>query len=172
MKTRPVKTTYLSMAQPPERKLKTAPREDLLLLQAHSPTSSFYRFLYQEVGQDLFWVDRGFMSDKELQGELQDPAMSLYVLYVAGVPAGYFELYAEADHSIRLAYFGLMPEFRGQRLGGWLLERAIETAWQKAPSRFWLHTCELDSPAALPTYLQAGFEITHLEIIEQRLPES
>ncbi|PKL77701.1 MAG: GNAT family N-acetyltransferase [Candidatus Melainabacteria bacterium HGW-Melainabacteria-1] len=171
MRTIPVKTTYLSMSAPPTGKARPAPREDLLLLQAWQPTAAFYRFLYGEVGRDLHWVDRHQLDDASLLQALHDPAVTLVVLYVAGVPAGYFELCAEADASIRLAYFGLMPPFRGLGLGSWLLEQAIRTAWACQPQRLWLHTCELDAPAALPTYLKAGFAISHTEIVQQALPD-
>lgn len=167
----PVKTTYLSMNEAPSGEPRKAPRADLLLLETKNPTLAWYRFLYTEVGKDLMWVDRNFMDDAELQAELQDPAVTIRVLFVGGVPAGYYELYAEADGSIRLAYFGLMAAFRGMGLGGWLLDQAIHEAWSRRPLRVWLHTCELDSPAALPTYLHAGFEVTHTEMLQQRVPE-
>lgn len=167
----PVKTTYLSMSAAPLGESRKPSRTDLLLLKAEQPTAAYYRFLYSEVGRDLMWVDRGFLSDQDLLAEIRDPAVTLRVLHVAGVPAGYYELYTEADGSIRIAYFGLMPDFRGQGLGSWLLDQAIHEAWSHHPSRLWLHTCELDSPAALTTYLKAGFAVTHTERVQQRVPE-
>ncbi len=167
----PVKTTYLAMSSAPVGEARKLQREDLLLLQAKQPTAAFYRFLYTEVGRDLMWVDRGFLNDPDLVKEICDPAVTLQVLYVSGVPAGYYELYAEADGSIRIAYFGLMPDFRAQGLGSWLLDQAIYEAWMHHPTRLWLHTCELDSPAALKTYLQAGFVITHEETVQQQIPD-
>lgn len=171
MPTIPVKTTYLTMNTAPEGEPRKPPREDLLLLQSVHPTVAWYRFLYREVGRDLMWVDLNFRSDEELAADLADPAVTVRVLFVAGVPAGFYDLFAEADGSIRLALFGLMPAFRGQRLGGWLLDQAIYEAWSRRPTRLWLHTCELDAPAALPTYLQAGFSVTHVEVIAQRIEE-
>ena len=54
--------------------------------------------------------------------------------------------------------FGLLPEFSGKGLGKWLLVEAVERAWSLGASRVWLHTCTLDSPAALPNYLARGFK--------------
>lgn len=52
--------------------------------------------------------------------------------------------------------FGLVPEFLGQGLGKYFLQWTIDEAWSYHPKRFWLHTCTLDHPTALPNYLKAG----------------
>ena len=58
---------------------------------------------------------------------------------------------------VEVAYFGLLPRFIGQGLGGHLLTAAVERAWQRGAKRVWLHTCDLDHPAALPHYQARGF---------------
>ena len=83
--------------------------------------------------------------------------VTLWVLYVGGAPAGYFELYAHADCAVEVAYFGLLPEFKRRSLGKYLLSVATEKAWTSGARRVWLHTCTLDDPAALPNYLARGF---------------
>ena len=50
-----------------------------------------------------------------------------------------------------------MPHAIGRGLGRWLLAEAIAEAWTSEPDRVWLHTCTLDSPAALPNYKARGF---------------
>ena len=55
----------------------------------------------------------------------------------------------ESPPDIELGYFGLMPEFIGQKLGPWLLDQAIRRAWSYAPKRFWVHTQTLDIRARL-----------------------
>ena len=38
------------------------------------------------------------------------------------------------------------------------MHRAIALAWDDPrTTRFWLHTCNLDSPQALPFYIRSGF---------------
>jgi GNAT superfamily N-acetyltransferase len=54
-----------------------------------------------------------------------------------------------------VAYFGLLPAFHGQGLGGFLLTHALRRAFELAP-RVCLHTCTLDGPAALPNYQARG----------------
>ncbi|MEK7765353.1 MAG: GNAT family N-acetyltransferase, partial [bacterium] len=63
------------------------------------------------------------------------------------------------DQAGELAYFGLIPSFHGRGLGRFLLDWGIRYAWRELkPSGLWLHTCDLDSPAALKLYFSTGFK--------------
>lgn len=73
-------------------------------------------------------------------------------------PAGYFELECTGD-VVDIHYFGLMPAYIGQGIGGWMLTRAIEQAWALGAARVTLNTCTLDGEAALPNYLARGFSV-------------
>jgi GNAT superfamily N-acetyltransferase len=119
--------------------------------------ASFYRYLYGEVGRLYHWVDRLVWTDEEIGSHLARPEISLWVMYVAGAPAGYFELERHKDGSTEIAYFGLIQDFLGHGLGKHLLSLAVERAWMDGTNRVWLHTCTLDDPAALPNYLKRGF---------------
>jgi len=119
--------------------------------------SSYYRYLYQEVGRAYGWVDRLVWTDEEIARHLADTTVSLWVMTVTNAPAGYFELRQEAGGSVELAYFGLLPEFVGRGLGGHLLSVAVQRAFGSGARRVWLHTCTRDNPAALPNYLKRGF---------------
>jgi GNAT superfamily N-acetyltransferase len=90
---------------------------------------------------------------------LDSPTIEIFVLYVRGVPAGFFELDTAAQHETKLCYFGLVPEFIGRRLGPYLLQAAIDHAWSPPIRRFWLHTSTFDHPKALSVYQQAGFVV-------------
>ena len=90
---------------------------------------------------------------------MERPGIETWLLSVRGTPAGYIELDRQAQ-DVEIAYFGLIPEFIGQGLGGWLLGEGIARAWQMdAPRRVWVHTCTLDGPAALPNYQARGMSI-------------
>lgn len=149
--------TYLEMLQRPTRPPGAAPRADLTVQQAVLPTVSFYRYLYDTVGERWLWVDRRKLPDVDLARLIQADGVEVHVLYVSGVPAGYVELDRRDPADIELVYFGLIPDFLGQRLGPFLLDWAIDRAWSSAPRRFWLHTCTLDHPKALAMYQSAGF---------------
>jgi len=169
MKTIPVKTTYLEMTTWPAHD--TPPSgEGIEVIHAQRPTVAFYRFLYDAVGRDFQWVDRTMMSDDALGAIVYDDRVEVHVLYADGTPAGYAELDRRTDGQIELAYFGMMPEFRGKGLGRYFLNWAVAKAWSYDPERVWVHTCELDHPAALPTYLGAGFAVYYEQIIDQPMP--
>lgn len=159
-KTIPVTITHLEMHARPERPrmaLPSLPGKTVSLMRAKDPTADFYRFLYGSVGRPWHWYERLQLNDQDLLALVRHPAVEISVLYVDGVPAGYFELDAAQAGEIELKYFGLMPEFIGLKLGPWLLDTAINTAWDKGPKRVWVHTCTLDHPKALATYQKAGF---------------
>ena len=149
--------SYLEMRSPPRDRPRAAPRGDVAIVRAERPTVSFYRYLYNTVGKEWLWADRRKLSDDELRAILCSDAVEVWVLYVAGTPAGYYELDRRQAPEIELAYFGLIPAFIGQRLGEYLLDCAIHKAWSYSPSRFWVHTQTLDHPRALPLYQRLGF---------------
>jgi GNAT superfamily N-acetyltransferase len=146
-----------------------APRDGLTVLHVESPTVPYYRTLYNSVGKAFHWLSRRKMSDDELAAVLGDPGNELHLLRVAGAPAGFAELDRRRPDEIELVQFGLMPDFIGQGLGKWFLRWTIDKAWSYAPRRFWLHTCSLDHPAALPNYLKAGFALFKQETIQREL---
>ncbi len=119
--------------------------------------ASFFRYLYEEVGRHLAWTDRLGWTDEQNAVRLADPGVSLHLLTVSGAPAGYFELEGHDDGPVDIAYFGLLPEFHGRGLGKYLLTRAAEEALALGAGPVRVHTCTLDSPAALPNYLARGF---------------
>jgi GNAT superfamily N-acetyltransferase len=149
--------TYLEMRAPPAERPSPAPRDDLAIVRAESPTVSFYRYLYDTIGADWLWTDRKKLDHAALEAVLADAAVEVWVLWAAGVPAGYVELDRRAANEIEIAYFGLIPEFIGQGLGTYLLDWAIHRSWSYSPSRLWVHTQTLDHPRALAVYQKLGF---------------
>jgi GNAT superfamily N-acetyltransferase len=108
-------------------------------------------------------MDRLPWTDDDIREYLGDPAVTLWLLSVSGAPAGYFELRREATGAVEIAYFGLLEEFHGRGLGGYLLSWAVEHAWQSGATRVWLHTSSLDHRAALSNYLKRGFVVFAIE---------
>jgi GNAT superfamily N-acetyltransferase len=90
---------------------------------------------------------------------------------LAGMPAGYAEIEMQDGGNVELASFGVLPQFAGRGVGGRLLTRAVERAWEMGGKRVWLHTCSLDSPAALPGYLARGFRLFKEEKNWRKFPD-
>jgi GNAT superfamily N-acetyltransferase len=157
-----VTRTYLEMLEKPTAAAMSA-MEHLQIIRAINPTVSFYRYLYNTVGDAWTWMDRRKMPDEELSRIIQDDRVEIYVAYASGTPAGYVELNCQRSDDVEIAYFGIMPEFIGHGLGRYLLSWAIETAWNRSPKRVWLHTCTLDHPRALPLYKKVGFKVYKTE---------
>jgi GNAT superfamily N-acetyltransferase len=171
MSLRSTKTIFLQMLQPPLSDALPAPRGDLDVQRIDRPMCVVYRQLYRAVGSRLNWVDRLVMPDEQLQAILQDERVDVFVLHVADKSAGYVELDRRNNDEIELAYFGLFPHFIGQGLGRFFLDWTLRRAWSQRPTRVWVHTCDLDHPAALPTYRKAGFQVYDEKTIAQFVPD-
>jgi GNAT superfamily N-acetyltransferase len=155
--------TYLEMTARPLRPPVPAPTGRLALMRAESCTVSFYRYLYGTVGEPWLWFERLLWSKEKLAALIEKPEVEIFVLYVGGVPAGYYELDRSDATDVELSYFGLMPEFIGRGYGAYLLRAAVDAAWQRAPRRLWVHTCTYDHPRALGVYQRAGFVVYRRE---------
>jgi GNAT superfamily N-acetyltransferase len=151
--------TYLEMAAKPARPPVPVPAAKLALMRAERCTVSFYRYLYNIIGEPWLWYERRLWSDARVAELLARQDVEIYVLYAWGVPAGYFELVRAAGGDTELAYFGLVPDFIGRGFGAWFLNAAIDTAWLGASERVWVHTCTFDHPRALGLYQRSGFKV-------------
>jgi GNAT superfamily N-acetyltransferase len=152
-------TYYLEMKSNPGRG-DTPDNPGLLAVQQVKIASPEYaRFLYTAVGHAFAWKDRLSWHYADWQSYLSRPELELWVAYTMGAPVGYFELERQAQGSVEIAIFGLLPDFRGQGVGRYLLEAAIERAWRGDTRRVWVHTCTLDHEHALPNYVARGFQV-------------
>lgn len=151
--------TYLEMTERPSRVPRATPAGRLALMRVAPCPTGYYRYLYAAVGEPWLWFERRMWSDAALAQWLAREETELTVLYVGGAPAGYFELDRLASGETELAYFGLVSDFIGQGLGTWLLEAAVDSTWQGATRRVWVHTCTFDHPRALGAYQRAGFRV-------------
>ena len=149
--------TFLEMTA--DAQIRAAPPVNmkLALMRAESPPLHFYRYLYEVIGQDYHWIDRKDIPDRALAELIQHPDVQVHIAYVAGVPAGFFELDRRRGGLVEIMYLGLVPDFKGRGLGKWLLSEAIATAWSEPTGRLIVETCTLDAPKALSLYQRFGF---------------
>ena len=65
-----------------------------------------------------------------------------------------------------MAYFGILEEYFGQKLGGYLLSEAIKKSFTFDTQRVWAHTCSLDHQNALKNYIARGMKIFKSETLK------
>jgi GNAT superfamily N-acetyltransferase len=165
-------TTYVEMTALSELIPAKHPAVNIAVKQAEVPCPELNRFFYTAVGGDWNWIDRLSWTYDQWLAAISHPGHETWVAYLAGNPVGYFELDGESGGDIELAYFGILPQFTGQGIGGWLLTVAIQRAWKKHPKRVWLHTSSFDHPQALKNYLARGFRVVKTETSTKELPDS
>jgi len=122
--------------------------------------------LYRLVGEQWQWNDRLDWSDDQWKAYAEAGDLWTWVAYFEGTLAGYFELHQQAGNDVEIAYFGLLPKFIGRGLGGCLLTRAIQAAWNLDAARVWVHTCSLDHPGALGNYRARGMQVFKTETLD------
>lgn len=148
---------------------------DVRIVRAGIPSPEFGRFLYTAVGGDVTWTDRLGWTYARWREFLERPGVETWVAYERGTPAGYIELEAQPEGVVEIVYFGLIPAFRGRRIGGHLLSYGTARAWDLAERlpgreptrRVWVHTCSKDGPHALANYERRGFRIFRTETGEE-----
>jgi GNAT superfamily N-acetyltransferase len=72
---------------------------------------------------------------------------------------------------VEIIYFGLLPQFISQGIGGHLLTVGVQRAWAITASRVWVHTCSLDGPNAYKNYESRGFTLYDTKVALQDLPD-
>jgi hypothetical protein len=153
----PMTVTFLEMTARPAALPPPQPKGKIAFLRAEKPPTHFYRYLYDTIGDKYFWVDRRKIGPEKLAEIIHAANTQLYVLYTEGSPAGLAELDLRPDGSANIAYFGLMPEMIGRRLGFFFLYHTCMAAWTNPIGRLLVNTCTLDHPRALPLYQRMGF---------------
>jgi len=154
----PMTVTFLEMnaklsAPPPPQPARTK----VALLRCEKPPVHFYRYLYDTIGAEYYWVDRKKLSPDALAEVIHHPLNQLFVMYKDGSPAGMAELDLRKPGTTNISYFGLMPEAIGKRLGYFFLYHTCVNAWLEPIGRLTVNTCTLDHPRALSLYQRLGF---------------
>ncbi len=121
------------------------------------PDPDSYRSIYRQIGDEWVWFSRIVMGDDELTSIIRHPEVEVYGLKVGEKFEGMLELDFRVTGEAELAFFGVGPSLIGGGAARWLMNRALELAWQRPISRFWVHTCTMDHPNAIAFYVRSGF---------------
>lgn len=144
--------TYLEMTARPAPA--PAPESPLRLERWRVVDPDRYRTLFRRVGEKWLWFSRLAMDDATLLAKVADVHA---VIDRSGEPVGLLELDFRTPGECLIRFLGLAPELAGQGHGKWLFAETLRLAWAPGVGRLRVHTCTLDHPAALPSYLRAGF---------------
>ena len=118
------------------------------------------KFLYKQIGKKYHWIDRLEWIDQKWMNYVSNKNLLTFVLKNKEGVVGYFELIIHYNKKeIEIAYFGILEEYFGKKLGGYLLSEAIKKSFSLGVNRIWLHTCSLDHKNALKNYLSRGMKI-------------
>lgn len=118
-----------------------------------------YLAVYRLLGERWMWFSRLTKPLAEIEAILANPAVDFYAVRFEGRDVGLLELDFRVPGEGELAFFGLDEVVVGKGAGRWLMNRALALAWAKPITRFWVHTCTLDHPAALAFYQRSGFAV-------------
>ena len=124
------------------------------------------KYFYKNVGKNCQWTDRLVWSDLNWMNYISDEKLSTYILKEKEEIVGYFEIIFNKDlKETEIAYFGILEEHIGKKLGGYLLSVAIKNSFLMGSSRLWVHTCSLDHKNALSNYKSRAMKIFKSEIL-------
>ena len=124
------------------------------------------KFFYKNIGKNCQWIDRLIWTDLKWMEYISDERLSTYILKDKDEICGYYEiLFNRSIKEVEIAYFGILEEYFGKKLGGYLLSEAIENSFKNGMLRIWVHTCSLDHKNALDNYLSRGMKIFKSEIL-------
>ena len=142
------------------------PVEDYSVELADPKDFQLNKFFYKNVGKNCQWVDRLVWTNMDWTKYLSDDKILTYILKNKDEIAGYFELLCNKDtKEAEIVYFGILEEYFGKKLGGYLLSEAIKNSFSLGCKRIWVHTCSLDHKNALLNYLSRGMKIFKSETL-------
>ena len=165
-----VTTIALEMKSPADFRPKKTDRNDVRVVSVEIPSASLNHYFFVNVGRPWKWYSRLSWTLSDWQAWVENENVHTFVGYVKNTPFGYIELDQQGD-SVEIAFFGVLPQFIGYSLGGYLLSEAIRLAWQLNPQRVWVHTCTHDHTYALKNYLARGLSIYQKTSEQETIPD-
>ena len=124
------------------------------------------KFFYKNIGKNCQWIDRLVWTDLNWIDYISNDQLFTYILKDKSEIVGYFELlFKKKNNEAEIAYFGILEEYFGKKLGGYLLSEAIKNSFILGAKRVWVHTCSLDHENALKNYLARGMKIFKTETL-------
>ena len=158
---------YLEMKSLKDFREVEKPSEDYSIELVDPKDFQLNKFFYKNIGKNHQWVDRLVWTNLDWSKYISDERLFTYILKNKDEMAGYFELLFNKDKKeTEIAYFGILEEHFGKKLGGYLLSKAIKSSFNLGCQKILVHTCSLDHPNALSNYISRGMKIFKKEVIK------
>ena len=158
---------FLEISSINNSNFKSKPSDKYLLNKESKNNFDLNKFFYKQIGKKHQWTDRLIWQDKNWIDYVSNEKVETYVLQTKNDLIGYFELIFEGNNC-EIAYLGILEEYIGKGLGGFLLSEALKIGLRKS-KRVWVHTCSLDHKNALKNYISRGMKIFKSELINVNL---
>lgn len=159
----PFRTTYIySLAR--DKVPVSEPTSGLHILDAATIDTSVYRDLYRTTSDN--WTTRLAWSDDELAERFHNADVQLFLAYQQSTLIGHVELeYLEEEQLAEIAYFGILPEHRGQNFGRQVVMLAVRQAFDRHSAiSHVLARAHDDEREASHTLERLGFLLSHAVI--------
>ena len=161
-----VKRSYLEINSLEKLKSSPAPLGDYSLILLDPTNFQLNKFFYKNIGKNHKWVDRLLWTEAQWIDYVSNKNIKTYILKKNEDLVGFFELIFHSEkRETEIAYFGLLEEYHNQKLGSYLLSKAIKNSFENKIKRVWLHTCSLDHKNALNNYIARGMKVFKTETV-------
>ena len=158
---------YLEIKSLKDFKEVEKPSEDYSVELVDPKDFQLNKFFYKNIGKNYQWVDRLIWTDLDWIKYISDERLFTYILKNKNEISGFFELlFDKKTKETEIAYFGILEECFGKKLGGYLLSNAIKSSFNLGCQRVLVHTCSLDHPNALSNYISRGMKVFKKEVIK------
>ena len=121
---------YLEITSIKNLKAKDKPSNKTILELVDNKNYELNEFFYKQIGKKHQWVDRLVWQEKDWIKYVSNENVKTYILKEDEELVGYFELIFDKK-VCEIAYFGILEEYIGKSLGGYLLSEAIKIAFEK-----------------------------------------
>ena len=157
---------YLEMKSLDELKEVKKPSKNYFIELADPKDFQLNKFFYKNIGKNRQWIDRLIWTDLNWIEYISNDRLFTYILKDKSEIVGYFELlFNKESKEAEIAYFGILEEYFGKKLGGYLLSEAIKNSFILGAKKVWVHTCSLDHENALKNYIARGMKIFKTETL-------
>ena len=158
--------TYLEIKSTKEFKEVKKPAEYYIVELVDPKDFQLNKFFYKNIGKNCQWIDRLVWTDLNWIDYISNDHLSTHILKDKDEIASYFELlFNKQTKEAEIAYLGILEEYFGKKLGGYLLSEAIKNSFLLGCNRVWVHTCSLDHKNALRNYLSRGMRVFKSETL-------